>query len=104
MDHPIFGVGYQEAGEGAWKICAVDKLLEDKTVKVFDFDNGNSTVRMNVSKDESAKFKNPYEGITDLPVSSDYYEELDDMLLAYASYWYAMDKKDETLIELPEVW
>lgn len=93
MDHPIFGVGYHEAGEGAWKICAVDKLLEDKTVKVFDFDNGNSTVRMNVSKDESAKFKNPYEGITDLPVSSDHYEELDDMLLAYASYWYAMDKK-----------
>lgn len=104
MDHPIFGVGYQEAGEGAWKICAVDKLLEDKTVKVFDFDNGYSTVRMNVSKDENAKFENPYESITDKPVSSAHYEELDDMLLAYASYWYAMDKNDEALIELPEVW
>lgn len=104
MDHPIFGVGYQEAGEGAWKICAVDKLLEDKTVKVFDFDNGYSTVRMNVSKDESAIFENPYEGITDKPDSSSSYEELDDMLLAYASYWHAMDKKDEALIELPEIW
>lgn len=104
MDHPIFGVGYQEAGEGAWKICAVDKLLEDKTVKVFDFDNGYSTVRMNVSKDENAKFENPYEGITDEPDSSAYYEELDDMLLAYASYWHAMDKKDEALIKLPKIW
>lgn len=104
MDHPIFGVGYQEAGEGAWKICAVDKLLEDKTVKVFDFDNGHSTVKMNVSKDEDAKFENRYEGITDKPVSSAHYEELPDMLDAYAAYWYAMDKKDEALIELPDIW
>ena len=104
MDHPIFGVGYQEAGEGAWKICAVDKLLEDKTIKVFDFDNGHSTVRMNVNKDEDAKFENRYEGITDKPVSSAHYEELPDMLDAYAAYWYAMDKKDEALIELPEIW
>ena len=59
---------------------------------------------MNVSKDENAKFENPYEGITDQPVSSAYYEELDDMLLAYASYWHAMDKKDEALIKLPKIW
>lgn len=104
MDHPIFSVGYQESGEGAWKICVVDKLLEDKTVKVFDFDNGYSTVRMNVSKDENAKFENRYEGITDRPDSEAYYEELPDMLDAYAAYWYAMDKKDEALIELPEIW
>ena len=59
---------------------------------------------MNISKDESATFENPYEGITDKPDSSSSYEDLDDMLLAYASYWRAMDKKDEALIELPEIW
>ena len=32
-------------------------------------------------------------GITDKPDSSSSYEDLDDMLLAYASYWHAMDKK-----------
>ena len=48
---------------------------------------------MNVSKDESATFENPYEGITNKPNSSSSYEDLDDMLLAYASYWHAMNKK-----------
>lgn len=48
---------------------------------------------MNVSKDESATFENPYKGITDKPDSRSSYEDLDDMLLAYASYWHAMDKK-----------
>ena len=103
-DNNIYRVGYEEVGEGAWNIDAINQLLEDKTVKVFAFDNGYSTVKMDVSKDTSAKFENQYENITDEPDPNAYYETLSDMLLAYAAYWHTMGKKDEALIELPSIW
>lgn len=97
-------VGYEEVGEGAWNIDAINQLLEDKTVKVFAFDHGYSTVKMNVSKDTSAKFENPYENIADKPDPNAYYDTLSDMLLAYATYWHTMGKKSEYLVELPTCW
>lgn len=50
-DNDIYRVGYEEVGEGAWNIDAINQLFKDKTVKVFTFDHGSSTVKMNVSKD-----------------------------------------------------
>jgi hypothetical protein len=97
----IFSVGSDESGLGAWTIEAINKLLEDKTVKVFDFDNGNSIVKMEAFKDDKLKFENVYENITDAPDPNEFYNSLDDMLLAYASYWHTMGKKPEYLIELP---
>lgn len=103
-DNDIYRVGYEEVGEGAWNIDAINQLLEDKTVKVFAFDHGYSTVKMNVSKDTSAKFENPYENIADKPDPNAYYDTLSDMLLAYAAYWHTMGKKSEYLVELPTCW
>jgi hypothetical protein len=96
----IYRVGYEEVGEGAWNIDAINQLLEDKTVRVFTFDNGYSTVKINASKNTSIKFENEYENITDAPDPNEYYDTLSDKLLAYASYWHTMGKKPEALIQL----
>ena len=100
-DDNIFSVGSDESGLGAWTIEAINKLFEDKTVKVFDFDNGNSIVKMNIVKNNIPKFENEYENITDEPDLDNFYYSLDEMLLAYASYWRTMGKKPEYLIKLP---
>lgn len=100
-DNDIYRVGYEEVGEGAWNIDAINQLFKDKTVKVFTFDHGSSTVKMNVSKDTSVKFKNKYENIADKPNPNAYYDTLPDMLLAYAAYWHTMGKKSEYLVKLP---
>lgn len=96
----VYRVGYEEVGEGAWNIDAINQLLEDKTVRVFTFDNGYSTVKINASKNTSIKFENEYENITDAPDPNEYYDTLSDKLLAYASYWHTMGKKPEALIQL----
>ena len=100
-DNDIYRVGYEEVGIGAWNIDAINQLLKDKTVKVFTFDHGYSTVKMNVSKDISVKFENKYESITDKPDPNAYYNALPDMLLAYATYWHTMGEKSEYLVRLP---
>ena len=99
-DNDIYRVGYEEVGIGAWNIDAINQLLKDKTVKVFTFDHGYSTVKMNVSKDISVKFENKYESITDKPDPNAYYNALPDMLLAYATYWHTMGEKSEYLVRL----
>lgn len=99
----IYRVGYEEAGEGAYNIEAIDEILKDKTARVFEFDNGWSRVRVNPSIDTGAKFENQFENIDDEP-DGDYGDGLPDFLLQYAAYWYTKGKTKNALLELPKCW